>query len=245
MKPDLDALRQQQQSILDQMQASDRLRRSSLSCQFFPAAGPHAARRGPYYLLQGFVLGREFSARVPQDQAPKIQPDVDHYRCFRQLAEDYVTVTDQLTRAQDAHPSLKKLQPPAVADAQFRETTASLNGIRQSLAHHGVGHLETVELGLRAALFKDARALLQALYRQPNLQLPDHASRPGEKAHPNRPKTVQTLFGPIELRRTYFYHAATHRPGPTRPGLGFDRQFLAGPVTPERASVIGCWSGEV
>lgn len=62
---------------------------------------------------------------------------------------------------------------------------------------------------MREALFKDARALLQTLYRQPDLALPDHASRPGEKAHPDRPKTVQTLFGPIELRRTYFYHAAT------------------------------------
>lgn len=40
--------------------------------------------------------------------------------------------------------------------------------------------------------------------------MPDDASRPGEHAHPDRPKTVQTLFGPLELRRTYYYHAATH-----------------------------------
>lgn len=70
--------------------------------------------------------------------------------------------------------------------------------------------MEAVELGLREALFKDARALLQALYRQPDLNLPDHASRPGEKCHRDRPKTVQTLFGPIELRRAYFYHRASH-----------------------------------
>jgi hypothetical protein len=82
--------------------------------------------------------------------------------------------------------------------------------VRQHLACHGVGNLEAVELGLREALFKDARTLLQELYRQPDLSLPDHASRPGEKCHPHRPKTVQTLFGPIELRRTYFYHPASH-----------------------------------
>jgi hypothetical protein len=69
--------------------------------------------------------------------------------------------------------------------------------------------MEAVELGLREALFQDARTLLQALYGQPDLSLPDDASRPGEKCHPDRPKTVQTLFGPIELRRSYFYHPAT------------------------------------
>jgi hypothetical protein len=97
-----------------------------------------------------------------------------------------------------------------VADAQFRETTAFLNLVRQQWARQGVGNMEAVELGLREALFKDARAILQALYRQPDLGLPDPTSRPGEKCHPDRPKTVQTLFGPIKLRRTYFYHPASH-----------------------------------
>ena len=211
MKPDLDALRQQQQSLLGQMQAIDRLRRGSLSCQFFPATKPRAARRGPYFLLQGSVDGKKFSERIPQDQAPQVQQDVDHYRRFQELTQEYVTVTDHLTRAQDAHPDSKiNCRPPEVADAQFRETNAFLNLVRQALARQGVGPLEAVALGWREALFKDARARLQTRYRQPNLALPDHASRPGEKAHPDRPKTVQTLFGPIELRRTYFYHAATH-----------------------------------
>ena len=90
------------------MQAIDRLRRGSLSCQFFPAHKPRAARRGPYYLLQGYGGGQKFSERVPQDQAPQVQQDVDHYRRFQQLSEQYITVTDQLTRAQDAHPDSKK-----------------------------------------------------------------------------------------------------------------------------------------
>jgi len=108
MKPNLDTLRQKQQSLLQQMQAIDRLRRGSLSRQFFPATGSRAARRGPYYVLQGFFRGQKFSERVPQDQAPQVQQDVDHYRRFQALTEDYVTVTDQLTRAQDAHPDAKK-----------------------------------------------------------------------------------------------------------------------------------------
>ena len=107
MKLNLDALRQKQQSLLQEMQAIDRLRRGSLSCQFFPAAGPRAARRGPYFILQGFFRGQKFSERVPQDQAAQVQADVDHYRRFQALAEDYVTVTDRLTRAQDAHSGAK------------------------------------------------------------------------------------------------------------------------------------------
>ncbi len=138
MKPDLDVLRQQQQSILDQMQVIGRLRRGSLSCQFFPATKPRAARRGPYFLLQGSVDGKKFSERVPQDQAPQVQQDVDHYRRFQELTEEYVTVTDQLTRAQDTHLDSKKTAPPEVADAQFRETNAFLNLVRQAFARQGV-----------------------------------------------------------------------------------------------------------
>lgn len=108
MKPNFDALRHKQQSLLQQMQAIDRLRRGSLSCQFFPAAGPRAARRGPYYVLQGFFRGQKFSERVPPDQAAQVQQDVDQYRRFQALAEGYVTVTDQLTRAQDAPSDAKK-----------------------------------------------------------------------------------------------------------------------------------------
>ena len=69
-----------------------------------------------------------------------------------------------------------------------------------------MANLEAIELGLRAALFKDGRALLEALYQQPDLQVPDNTSRPGEKCHPDRAKEVHTLFGPITIHRHYFYH---------------------------------------
>jgi len=64
-------------------------------------------------------------------------------------------------------------------------------------------------LGLREALFKDGRALLEKLYNEPGLGVPDDTGRPGEKCHPQRAKTVQTLFGPLTLRRDYFYLPGT------------------------------------
>ena len=108
MNANLDALRQQQQSVLQQMQAIDRLRRGSLSRQFFRSPGRQSARRGPYFVLQGFFHGKKFSERVPQDQAAQVQQDVDKYRRFQSLAEAYVTLTDQITRSQDQSEDSKK-----------------------------------------------------------------------------------------------------------------------------------------
>ena len=69
--------------------------------------------------------------------------------------------------------------------------------------------MEAVELGLREALFKDGRKLLERLYNQDGLQVPDNASRPGEKCHPQRAKDIQSLFGTLQLRRNYFYDPQT------------------------------------
>ena len=112
MNPTLDTLRQRQQGLLQQLQAIDRLRRGSLSQQFFKSPGRPATRRGPYYVLQGFLRGKKFSERVPQDQAAQVQQDVDNYRRFQALAEEYVTVSDQIARLQDQRPDSKKNSSP-------------------------------------------------------------------------------------------------------------------------------------
>ena len=112
MNLNLESLRQQRQALLAQMQAIDRLRRGSLSQQFFKSPRRHGSKRGPYYLLQGFFRGKKFSERVPQDQAAQVEQDVAHYRRFQALAEDYVTVSDQITRLQDASADAKKNSSP-------------------------------------------------------------------------------------------------------------------------------------
>lgn len=80
--------------------------------------------------------------------------------------------------------------------------------MRQDFARQGVGNLEAVELGLRQALLKDGRRLLEQLLQQADQSVPDNTSRLGEKCHPERAKEVQTIFGPIELHRRYFYHSS-------------------------------------
>jgi hypothetical protein len=108
MKPNLADLLQQRESILPQMKTIDRLRRGTLSQQFFKAPPGAAARRGPYYVLQGFFQGRKFSERVPPDQAAQVRQEVDNYRRFQTLAEEFVTLSDQITRLQDQPPDVKK-----------------------------------------------------------------------------------------------------------------------------------------
>jgi hypothetical protein len=71
--------------------------------------------------------------------------------------------------------------------------------------------MEAIELGLRAALFKDARRLVEKLYSLPQLSIPGDASRPGEKCHPGRRKEVLTLFGRVALRRNYYFNPQTGR----------------------------------
>jgi len=97
------------QQILQQIQSIDRLRRGSLSRQFFKKTRSGSkARQGPYFVLQGYIHGKKFSERVPAEQAPEIEPLVANYNRFEELAEEFVAVTDQITRLSQGAPETKK-----------------------------------------------------------------------------------------------------------------------------------------
>lgn len=109
MNLSLSQLQARREQILQQIQAIDRLRRGSLSRQFFkkPRAGSHPPQ-GPYYVLQGYIQGQKFSERVSAEQAPQLEPLVANYKRFEELAEEFVTVTDQITRLSQGSPEAKK-----------------------------------------------------------------------------------------------------------------------------------------
>jgi hypothetical protein len=109
----LSQLEQRREQILQQIQAIDRLRRGSLSRQFFKRTRPGSkSPQGPYYVLQGYIQGQKFSQRVPADQAQHLEPLVANYRRFQELAEEFVAVTDQVTRLSQAAPEAKKNSRP-------------------------------------------------------------------------------------------------------------------------------------
>ncbi len=104
-------LEDRREQILQQIKAIDRLRRGSLSRQFFKKRRPRAhakAQQGPYFVLQGYVQGQKFSERVPAQQASLLEPLVANYKRFVQLAEEFVTVTDQITHLAEEQPAAKK-----------------------------------------------------------------------------------------------------------------------------------------
>lgn len=63
---------------------------------------------GPYYKLQGWENGRNFSRYVSRDQADLVQEALDGYRRFRELTEQYAQALIDQTRAELAARSKKK-----------------------------------------------------------------------------------------------------------------------------------------
>ena len=109
----IESLVQKRAAVLQEMQTIDCLRRGSLSKQFFAAAkGRSKTKRGPYYVLQGFFRGKKFSQRIPADQAVQVEQQVHNYQRFQRLAEDYVTLSDQITQRQTPGADSKKNSSP-------------------------------------------------------------------------------------------------------------------------------------
>jgi len=63
-----------------------------------------------------------------------------------------------------------------------------------------------MELGLREALFRDARRLLEALCNDRGLLPDEEPAGTLEVCHSGRALNVRTLFGPIRLVRRYLHH---------------------------------------
>ena len=76
---------------------------------------------------------------------------------------------------------------------------------RQRLVSEGWGSVEWIETGLREALLKDGRRLLEDLVNDPALPLAGDCSRPGEKCTAGVERQVESIFGVLKLRRNYYY----------------------------------------
>jgi len=109
MQTTLSELRRQREHILEQIQNIDRLRRGTLSEQFFLAKREgKQIRQGPYYVLQCYLKGCKCSERIPTDQAQQVQSDVANYKRFQDLAERFIQITDQITRLESSQTDAKK-----------------------------------------------------------------------------------------------------------------------------------------
>jgi hypothetical protein len=109
MSPSTASLEQQREQVLEQMRAIDRLRRGTLSRHFLKRRrGEQTVMHGPYFVLQGYLRGKKFAEHVPAQRAAEIGRQVASYKHFEALAEQFVTLTDQITRLADESPGGKK-----------------------------------------------------------------------------------------------------------------------------------------
>ncbi len=74
------------------------------------------------------------------------------------------------------------------------------------LRREGASNTEWIETGLKAALFADARGMIESLLNDPQVEVAEAHKLTGEKRGGVQEKTVQSIFGSIRLRREYFYH---------------------------------------
>ena len=126
MSNDLPRLQHRREQILQEMADIDQLCRGHLSQQFFQSkqAGK-TIRRGPYYVLQRWFRGKNLCERVAADQLEPIRKGVEGYKRFRQLAEEFVDVCEQITLQTGGLPDLKKKRVGPPSKSSSRKPRAS------------------------------------------------------------------------------------------------------------------------
>jgi hypothetical protein len=100
---------QRREGILQQMRQIERLRRGTLSEQYY---GAGERRQGPYYLLQGYEKGKHWSERVNKEQVEQVRADLAGHSRFEELCQGFVEITEKATLAHEDDVSKKKPRKP-------------------------------------------------------------------------------------------------------------------------------------
>jgi hypothetical protein len=109
MPASLQALRSQRDAVVDRMKQIDHLRRGSLSRQFFKTRRDgKIVESGPYFVLQCFFKGKKCSQRIPASQAGEVEKQVENFRLFNALAEEFVCLSDEITQLESSAGGSKK-----------------------------------------------------------------------------------------------------------------------------------------
>ena len=120
MTPELTQLQARREEILHEMGAIDRICRGHVSEQFFKAQrGGKPLRRGPYYVLQRWFRGKNLCERVSAEQLEPVRQGVAGYKRFRQLADEFVDLSEQMTLQTGQLPAVKKKRPRRLARSNW------------------------------------------------------------------------------------------------------------------------------
>jgi hypothetical protein len=107
-------------AILQQMAHLESMERGTLSEEFRerPDDSGGKVRLGPYFKHQVWEAGSNKSRRVPADEAPQLRADIENHQRFTELADAYVELTVEQTRA-------RRAQDKAGADPDAKKNSRS------------------------------------------------------------------------------------------------------------------------
>ena len=109
---DLALWQQRREQILQEMGPIDRVCRGHLSEHFFkPIRRGKTVRRDPYFVLRRCWRGKNLCERIPADQVDPVRQGVEGYQRFRQLADEFVDLSEQITLPSGHLAAVKKKRP--------------------------------------------------------------------------------------------------------------------------------------
>ena len=91
--------------VLEEIRQIERLRQGSISEQYY---GTGEKKKGPYYVLQGYVGGKHWSRRIPRDQVEQVKEDLEAGVHFSDLCRKFAEVTEAATVMEDQLAGKKK-----------------------------------------------------------------------------------------------------------------------------------------
>ena len=109
MSAKLRQLQLRREQILQEMGQIDQIVRGHLSEQFFKSKkGGKTVRRGPYFVLQRWFMGKNLCERISAEEVAPVRQRVEGYKRFRELADEFVDVCEQITLDAGSLPAVKK-----------------------------------------------------------------------------------------------------------------------------------------
>ena len=91
---------EKREQILKQMAQIDSMARGSMTAEYREKTKKNGEKvqLGPYYKYQRWENGRNVTRRVPSDEAEQLEKAVEGYHYFLELAEEFVTMTVEMTQ---------------------------------------------------------------------------------------------------------------------------------------------------
>ena len=97
---ELSQLASRRSEIASEINGIESMRKGTLNSQYQQVKHKNGevAIKGPYFVLtRKSAGGRTISTSIPSKDAPRIQAEVDNYKRFRELSEEYVNVCEQIS----------------------------------------------------------------------------------------------------------------------------------------------------